>query len=441
MKLAVKITVIGILVMALVIGSMLFISVSTFRSGLEEEVGKSQLLLAENIMGEVDRVLHNALQDIRAMAEDEEFEETLSGNEDFVKSQKKLEELQLLTGPWEELDIYNKEGVIVVSSDDDKIGGGIDKHDGNEKNIFNAVINSGENYVSDLVIAKDEGEPGKPTIIFAAPVRDETVPGQPIVGVVIGKFAWPVIEEILQNSGVEVHLYNQDGFLIADSGLYHQGQILHEQVASSYTAFQHALEGQSMAMVIESVIDDPEFHHHEEVLTVHVPQQGHLTYQGSGWVLLTELPTSIAFTSATETTQNLLIAGLLLLILTVLVAFFVARSISKPLLQLQESAQRISRGNFSEKIEVKTGDEIGELAETFDNMRYSLKMVVDEYEKMKAKEEMVKKVKSLEKKQAQTIKKLRIAISEQKIASAAEQKALQKYREMQKKTDSFLDKE
>ena len=48
--------------------------------------------------------------------------------------------------------------------------------------------------------------------------------------------------------------------------------------------------------------------------------------------------------------------------------------------------------------EVKSEDEIGELAESFDNMRYSLKMVIEEYERKFKPAEVKKTVKSKAKK-------------------------------------------
>jgi methyl-accepting chemotaxis protein len=429
MKLAVKITLIEALVMSLLIGSMVIIAVVTSQSGLEQKIGDAQLQLAEVTMDKIDRTLHGALQDIRAMAEDEEFEGALAGENDFKKSNEKLGELVFLTGPWDELEIFNNEGIVVAAVDEEEIGSSREGHSDEENQAFNAVM-KGEIYISDVVISEDTG---RPTVIFAAPVRDPNQAGKPVIGAVIGNFAWPAIEEILQEINAEAHLYNNEGFIIADSEAYYEGQILTEKVPLTNIAFQHAIEGSARTIILDSSSKDPGAYH-EEVLISHAPQQGHLTYNGHGWVLLVETPTEIAFAPVKKITQRLLIAGLGLLIITLLVAFFIARSITNPINKLKDSALKISRGNFGERIDVKTGDEIGELAETFDNMRYSLKMVIDEYEKMKGKGELVKKVKVMENKQAETIKKLRAAIAEQKIARAAEQKALREYRQIKGKT-------
>ena len=60
------------------------------------------------------------------------------------------------------------------------------------------------------------------------------------------------------------------------------------------------------------------------------------------------------------------------LILAVGLALFVSRSISKPLLKLQQAATKIGRGDFLTKIEITSQDEIGSLAHTFNKMANDL---------------------------------------------------------------------
>jgi methyl-accepting chemotaxis protein len=440
MRLAVKITVTGIFLIILVLGSMLSISLNTAQAGLQEEIGKAKVSLADSTMSEIDRTLHNALQDIQVIAEAPPLEDVFTarneGKEGKSKevqhlegvAQQRLNEFSFSTGPWQELEVFDNKGKVVLSDEEEELGESLEEQDKNERVAFNKVLSSGNVFVSDLVLSEDIG---KPTVLFAAPVRDETTPEQPITGVVMGSFAWQVVEEILQDLGVHhAHLYNQEGFLLASNKVHDHQNILTEQNTEIVQLQKERGDAFHVGTSNENNF---------EALQAHVMQEGHLSYKGSQWVLLVETPTAVAFGSVKKTTQSLLLAGVLLLMLTLLVTLFAARSISKPITQLQESAQKISRGNFSEKIQVQSRDEIGELAETFDNMRYSLKMVINEYEKMKGKEEMTRKVQSLEKKQAETIKKLKIAIAEQKIASSAEQKALQKYRELQKNTENTSD--
>lgn len=56
--------------------------------------------------------------------------------------------------------------------------------------------------------------------------------------------------------------------------------------------------------------------------------------------------------------------------------YFIIRSITQPLRQLVESVHQISQGNLSEKIEVKSKDELGQLGTSFNEMVDSLRSVI-----------------------------------------------------------------
>jgi len=93
-----------------------------------------------------------------------------------------------------------------------------------------------------------------------------------------------------------------------------------------------------------------------------------------------------------DTLVNVVVLSIILVIvLSILLGFFISRSISKPITKLKEMADKISKGNLAEPIKIEGKDEIGELAESFDDMRYSLKRVIDEYERKFKLAEPIKK--------------------------------------------------
>ncbi|MBR5539564.1 MAG: HAMP domain-containing protein, partial [Clostridia bacterium] len=61
-----------------------------------------------------------------------------------------------------------------------------------------------------------------------------------------------------------------------------------------------------------------------------------------------------------------------------LLSFFLARAISLPLARLTAGVQRVSKGNFDEKISVHSNDEIGVLTENFNKMSQMLRSTLDE---------------------------------------------------------------
>lgn len=61
---------------------------------------------------------------------------------------------------------------------------------------------------------------------------------------------------------------------------------------------------------------------------------------------------------------------------SILVIFFVARRISRPVLALARSADEISHGNFEAPVAVKSKDELGELGHSLERLRSSLKAAI-----------------------------------------------------------------
>jgi HAMP domain-containing protein len=69
------------------------------------------------------------------------------------------------------------------------------------------------------------------------------------------------------------------------------------------------------------------------------------------------------------------------LILAIIISFFLANRITKPVIYLTKAADKISLGDFDTEIIVKSNDEIGDLGNSIDRMRESLKAAIDRLRK------------------------------------------------------------
>lgn len=128
-------------------------------------------------------------------------------------------------------------------------------------------------------------------------------------------------------------------------------------------------------------------------LFAYAHSKGYKDFKGLGWILIVEYEIKGIFAPVTRFGYNILIIFLAAVVFALIMGVFLSRSISNPITRLKDMADKISKGNLAEPIEIKGKDEISELAESFDNMRYSLKMVIDEYEKMKSREETIEELK------------------------------------------------
>ena len=71
-------------------------------------------------------------------------------------------------------------------------------------------------------------------------------------------------------------------------------------------------------------------------------------------------------------------AMILALIITVLLGFILARSITVPINRVTQTAEAMSKGDFSKTVPVKSNDEIGQLAEMFNILREKLDATLEE---------------------------------------------------------------
>lgn len=82
-------------------------------------------------------------------------------------------------------------------------------------------------------------------------------------------------------------------------------------------------------------------------------------------------------------------AMMLALVITVGLGFVIARSITVPINDVTEKAEKMAQGDFSQEVSVKSDDEIGRLAEMFNLLRKQLTLTLSEISNEKTKLETI----------------------------------------------------
>jgi signal transduction histidine kinase len=100
----------------------------------------------------------------------------------------------------------------------------------------------------------------------------------------------------------------------------------------------------------------------EEVLTAYAP------ITPLGWTMFVELPVTEAYASLYQALQRLAIVLAGALLFAVLAGIFLARRMVVPIQALRAGAERIGSGDFTQRIDIKTGDELEGLANQFNDM-------------------------------------------------------------------------
>ncbi len=94
---------------------------------------------------------------------------------------------------------------------------------------------------------------------------------------------------------------------------------------------------------------------------------------GPGWVIVLSTPLDDVEANVALIRRQTLIAGGIALAAALLAAFVVAGYHTRRLRRLEEAAERVAQGDFTVPIPVGSHDEVGQLAETLDQMRRRLR--------------------------------------------------------------------
>jgi two-component system sensor kinase FixL len=336
------------------------------RDIVKNKIINEHLQLARHQIDNIDRVLYNAYQDIQLFGEDKflgqlfESEQPLGQNarENVIRE---IEKRTILTGPWELLTVVNKEGFIVFSLQKEDVGKNVREYPKTHAALYPAL--KGQLYYSDCVLS---GQMGRQTIIFSAPIRNEE--SSRVIGAVIGYFAWPAIEEILDQIKPPsyAHLLNKDGLLIATSVINKTETFSMKFTGHSFAKKALSVESRDQGTIATMVEEDV------EVLAIYVKEEGYLGYRGSGWGLLVETPTSAVFAPINRMAINIVILAAIVMVILVISFNLIGKIVTRPIESLSKTVKLFGDGDLSARVEVKTRDEIGNLAASFNDMACKL---------------------------------------------------------------------
>jgi signal transduction histidine kinase/HAMP domain-containing protein len=174
------------------------------------------------------------------------------------------------------------------------------------------------------------------------------------------KFIWDVVSQIKIGKAGHAYVVDSSGRLIAHPDI---SLVLQKSDLSGLAQVQAARAAPAAGLEPATVARDFEGH---RVLTAHA------AITPLGWLVFVDLPLGEAFAPLYA---SMLRTGLLLLVglvLSILASLVLARRMVTPILTLQAGAARIGSGDLGHRLEVRTGDELENLAEQFNTMAAQL---------------------------------------------------------------------
>jgi signal transduction histidine kinase len=175
------------------------------------------------------------------------------------------------------------------------------------------------------------------------------------------KFIWDVVSQIKVGTDGHAYVVDAEGRLIAHPDI----SLVLRNTDMARLAHVAAARDSDASAVVEPAQVAYDING-REVLTTHA------SVAPLGWLVFVELPTDEAYAPLR---QALLRSGALLaagLILALLSAVFLASRIAVPIQAMRAGAARIGGGDLSQRLSVKTGDELEALADQFNRMAEQL---------------------------------------------------------------------
>ncbi len=199
-----------------------------------------------------------------------------------------------------------------------------------------------------------------------------------------------IVEEIIRanweeyaangQTATEFILVNKDGILLThyspnDSGsreISHDlSRVLKEDVTASIPSAKAAI--QKGARGSGRDLDSANGHWH---LTGYAKSEGALGYAGLGWALLVQCPEDILNAGVVSADRATFLTVGLSTVLLVLVAFLVARSITRPISACVAAMDQLARGDLTAEVTLKRSDELGDLGKSINACILNLRQLV-----------------------------------------------------------------
>ncbi|HSA83410.1 MAG TPA: cache domain-containing protein [Patescibacteria group bacterium] len=242
-----------------------------------------------------------------------------------------------------------------------------------EKTQLLAAVKNDQNYISTVYL--DQGT-GEPKILIAVPQKD--IFGD-FIGVVAAevnlKFMWDLVSNLqVGNEGV-AYVVNNQGDLLAyhDTSRVLKGENLkHVREVDEFISLKKTdvIEEINISKGIQNI----------DVVSTFVP------LGNPDWAVVIELPVAEAYAGILEIFKLSILIIIFSSFLAIVSGYYLSKRIIKPLIILTEATEKMSGGDFTQRVAVTANNEIGRLSTVFNVMADKLQgLYTDLEQKVKEK--------------------------------------------------------
>ncbi|MFQ5862263.1 MAG: cache domain-containing protein, partial [Candidatus Brocadiales bacterium] len=304
------------------------------------------------------------------------FHSMTPGSDEYRKLLARLEVLKDIHG-YKEVIICDAKGRVFASTEEGLVGIHMTEFD-----YFQEAI-KGKTFVSQVKPSTfpvlnefGEKEYGVPTLFVSVPIRDEryNLCGVLVLQVDLVLLSYEMRRVKLGETG-ETYLVDKNGFMITESkfiptirqmGLIKKRTSLELKVIDPNTgrltkAANECLKGK----------EGYDARGYPDYRGVPVLGVWHWLPEYE-WGVISEIDVNEAYAAIHGLSMNFFYIIITLFAVLVLVSFYVSRKIAVPIINVNEATRKIAAGDYTQRVNVTTADELGELASSFNSMAKTL---------------------------------------------------------------------
>jgi methyl-accepting chemotaxis protein len=365
LKLGTKLLIGGILIVAIPIIVIGIVSIYQATESTFKDKKEDMAVISESLAGALEIGMYEQLVTIRtvsysnsaiAAAEKVAKVGVAKSQKEMVLAEKELIKIKKAEGDrLSSINLVDKNGIFYVSSDIKTMKGINVAARDYFKTALKGTPNVGQVNVSSST--------GRIICTAAAPIYSST--GKDITGVVAMSLELKSLSDIIDKMKIGkagyAYIVDKNGFYIAHPV---KDKILKENI-SQIKGMEAVAE-----LVKQGKLGITEYNTLEGVRKAAAVSPVPIT----GWSVMSTIPVEELYAPARYTRNVIITIGLIFLILASLLFFFFARSLTRPLIDLVGSAEKIATGDMAVEVTAQNRqDEIGDLAQAFTMMIQSLK--------------------------------------------------------------------
>jgi signal transduction histidine kinase len=372
-----------------------FVALNTFTSSLETEITDELKQEALSSMDKLSRLMFERVSDLNFLTNPGNI--IISGTQDnnFTMAEKVeyLRKIETANKAYASISLYDQNGIKIGDTRSLGIGS-----NGSQEPFFKNVIgdDAGSIYYDEAPTFSSDLQ--QYVLHFSAPVYD--VKNNQTSGVLVLTFPLNKINNIMSEAGgsisgnVDVELLSDDGRIIYSNN--DQKSVLEKKV-NNLMIFDKLRNSSART---ETIVTNPSERNSDDddsnnvtgnMIFIGAKEPGFLDYKGNNWSSILAVNTEDAFRDVTALRIQFIMIAVIILVISIVLVFIFARSISRPIIRLRDITNEVSKGNFDTKIDPQKGgsDELAQLTSSFEHMRQTI--VNKTRELLRANEELKQK--------------------------------------------------